>query len=111
VTAGGEAWRRARGCVIVRVRVTPKSSVDAIGGIVATAEGSAFQAKVRAVPSEGEANLALRKLLAEWLGVAKSAVDVASGAKSRIKSFSIAGDLDALETRLVERAARSREET
>ncbi len=37
----GRPWRPAAGGVMVRVRVTPKSSKDAIEGIEETAEGPA----------------------------------------------------------------------
>ena len=58
-------WRLGDGCVILRVRLTPKSSKDAVDGIETTAEGPALKARVRAVPSDGEANAALLTLLAK----------------------------------------------
>ena len=93
-------WREAPGCVIVRVRLTPKSSVDAIEGLETTAEGPALKARVRANPSEGEANEALERVLAKWLGVPKSSVTVAAGGKSRVKSLKITGDVQELKERL-----------
>src|SRR5262245_30891711 len=96
----GLPWREASGCVIVRVRLTPKSSLDAIGGLEVTAEGPALKAKVRALPSEGEANRALERVLADWLGVAKSTVTVVGGGKSRIKSLKITGEVQELGQRL-----------
>ena len=35
-------WRTGTGCVIVRVRLTPKSSIEGVGGVGPTAEGPAF---------------------------------------------------------------------
>lgn len=102
---GAEPWRTAPGCVIVRVRLTPKSSKDVVEGIEATAEGSALKARVRAVPAEGEANAALLKLLAQWLGVPKSSVALAQGGKSRVKSVEITGNVDEIKARLAERLA------
>jgi uncharacterized protein (TIGR00251 family) len=99
-------WRVSAGCVIVRVRITPKSSKDAVDGIETTAEGPALKARVRAVPSDGEANAALLTLLAQWLGVAKSSVRLAHGGKSRVKSVEITGKTDEIEARLAERLAR-----
>ena len=93
-------WRTGSGCVIVRVRLTPKSSVEAVEGVRATADGAAFQARVRSVPSEGEANAALERLVARWLDVPKSAVRLTHGAKSRVKSLTISGDLGCLVQRL-----------
>ena len=71
-----------------------------------TADGPAFKARVRAVPSEGEANTALAQLLAAWLNVPKRSVSLASGAKSRVKSLCVEGDIRMLEARLAEQAAR-----
>ncbi|MCC7250435.1 MAG: DUF167 domain-containing protein [Hyphomicrobium sp.] len=98
-------WRLGAGCVIVRVRLTPKSSKDAIDGVEETPEGPAIKARVRALPSEGEANAALLKLLAKWLGVAKSSVELAQGGKSRVKSVEITGNSVEIEARLAERLA------
>jgi uncharacterized protein (TIGR00251 family) len=98
-------WRTGGGCVIVRVRLTPKSSKDMIDGIDLTAEGPALKARVRAVPSDGEANAALLKLLADWLGVGKSSLRLAHGGKSRVKSVEITGNEKEIEARLAERLA------
>lgn len=86
--------------VIVRFRLTPKSSKDAIDGLEMTAEGQAFKARVRVVPEDGAANAALEKLAAEWLGIPKSSVSLISGAKSRVKSLSVSGDVTTLIDRL-----------
>lgn len=98
MTATGEAqpWRIQAGCVILRVRLTPKSSKDAIDGLEATADGPAVKARVRAVPEDGKANAAVAKLVAEWLGVPKSSVEVTAGSKSRVKSLTIAGEPGAI---------------
>jgi uncharacterized protein (TIGR00251 family) len=81
-----------RGCVIVRVRVTPKSSIDAIEGVEETAEGPALKVRVRALPSAGEANAAVERLFAKALGIPKSSVAVAAGDKSRVKALKVTGD-------------------
>ena len=93
-------WRTACGCVIVRVRLTPKSSLEGIAGIVATPDGAAFTARVRAVPADGEANAALERLVAKWLDVPKSTVRVTQGARSRVKSLTISGETGCLEAAL-----------
>jgi uncharacterized protein YggU (UPF0235/DUF167 family) len=82
--------------------LTPRSSLEVIEGVGATPEGAAFLAKVRALPSEGEANAALERLFAEALDVPKSKVSVAKGARSRIKSLTISGEASCLEARLRE---------
>lgn len=79
--------------ISLRVRLTPKSSRDAVDGIAAQSDGSQhLAARVRAVPDKGQANAALEKLLAEWLGVPRASVTVTGGATSRLKTVSIAGD-------------------
>ncbi len=95
------------GCVIVRVRLTPKSSIEGIDGVGPTAEGAAFLARVRAVPADGEANAALEKLVARWLDVPKGTVRVTHGAKSRLKSLTISGETGCLEQRLEAKLANA----
>jgi len=85
------------------VRLTPKSSVDAIDGLGAAADRSAHLAvRVRAVPEKGAAKAALEKLLASSLGLPKSAVSVVAGATSRLKTVRLSGDA----TRIEEAVAR-----
>jgi uncharacterized protein YggU (UPF0235/DUF167 family) len=75
------------------VRLTPKSSADAIEGVGTAADGSAYLAvRVRAVPEKGSANAALEKLLANSLGLPKSAVRVVAGATSRLKTVRLSGN-------------------
>ncbi len=95
--AGG---RQGDACVIVRFRLTPKSSKDIIDGLEMTAEGPAFKARVRAIPEDGAANAALERLVSEWLQVPKSAAQLVSGAKSRVKSIAVEGDVNEIESRL-----------
>ncbi len=97
-------WRRGAAGVIVYFRLTPKSSKDAVDGLVVTADGPAFQARVSAPPEDGAANAALELLVAGWLGVPKRSVQLATGAKSRLKSLAIAGDPEAL-SQLIEAKA------
>ena len=102
-SAGQKPWRHGAACVIAHFRLTPKSSRDAVDGLVDTADGLAFQARVRALPEDGAANMALERLVAEWLGVPKRSVSLASGGKSRLKSLRIEGDPAALDRLLQER--------
>jgi uncharacterized protein YggU (UPF0235/DUF167 family) len=101
-------WRHGDACVIVYFRLTPKSSKDAIEGLSATAEGLAFQARVRAVPEDGAANTALEKLVSEWLRVPKRAVRLATGGKSRLKSIAVSGDVNELDQLLSARLSEFR---
>lgn len=103
--AGDQAWRIQNGCVIVRVRLAPKSSKDVIDGLEATPDGPVLKARVRAIPENGQANAALERLFAEWLGVTKSAVHVAGGGKSRNKALAVEGNAAELEQKLIKKLA------
>lgn len=74
------------------VRLTPKSSRDAIEGVETAADGrSHLVARVRAVPEKGEANAALERLLSKTLGVSRGAVSVVAGGTSRLKTVRVEG--------------------
>lgn len=100
--APDRAWRETADGIVLRVRLTPKSSKDAIDGVETTAEGPALKARVRAIPADGEANAAVTRLVADWLGVPKGAVALVAGGKSRIKSLAIRGEAAALSRRMEE---------
>lgn len=78
------------------VRASPKSSREGVDGLAETPNGPALSVRVRAVAEKGEANRAVEKALAAWLGVAKGSVTVTAGGKSRIKTVEIAGEPDEL---------------
>ena len=81
------------GSVTLAVRLTPKGGRDAIDAIEQRADGRCvLKARVRAAPSEGEANAALIKLVARALGVPPRDVSLAAGATSRVKRVTVAGD-------------------
>jgi uncharacterized protein YggU (UPF0235/DUF167 family) len=81
------------GGVAVTVRLTPKGGRDAIEGVEQRAGGQCvLKARVRAAASEGEANAALIRLIARALGVPPRDVTLTTGATSRIKRLSVAGD-------------------
>ncbi len=83
---------------MIAVRVTPRSSRDAIEGVDTQGE---LRVRVTAPPADGAANQAVAKLLAKALGVPKSAVTLVSGASNRHKRFRIDGrDAAAVEARL-----------
>ncbi len=79
------------------MRLTPKGGRDAIDGVETLADGRAvLKARVRAAPSEGEANDALVRLLAKSLGVPVRDVRLTAGATSRVKRLALTGDGPAL---------------
>jgi uncharacterized protein len=87
------AWTAAAEGVTVTVRLTPKGGRDAIDGVETLADGRAvLKVRVRAAPSEGEANAALGHVLAKALGVPPSRVEIIGGATSRVKRVKIVGE-------------------
>jgi len=88
----GPAWiRPGDDCLLVDIRLTPKAARDAIDGVNSGTDGRAYlAARVRAVPEAGKANKALEVLIAKSLKLPKSAVSVAGGQTSRLKTVRIA---------------------
>ena len=72
---------------VIAVRVTPRSARDEI---IAWQDG-ALRVRLRAPPVDGKANEALRRLLADRLGVALSAVTIVSGETARVKRVRVEG--------------------
>jgi hypothetical protein len=86
--------------VVLRVRVQPRASRDALGG----ERDGALVVRLTAPPVDGAANKALLRFLARALGVAPSALQIARGAKGRDKQVRVAGlDAAVLRARLVDR--------
>jgi hypothetical protein len=90
--AGSIPWQVLADGLALTVRLTPKGGRDAIDGIERMADGrSVLKVRVRAAPSEGEANAALVRLMAKSLGVAPRQVTLVAGATARIKRLEVAG--------------------
>lgn len=86
----------ADGAVFV-VRVTPRAGRDEVVGW----RGEELRVRLRAPPVEGQANEALRRLLADRLGVAPSNIELITGATGRTKRLRVAGmSLDEVRERL-----------
>lgn len=100
MTLDDRPWSRRADGVVVRVRVTPKSSKNVVEALEATAQGPALKVRVRAIPDKGAANMAVAETLADWLGVPKSTVALVAGSTARVKSLAITGDGAALIARL-----------
>jgi uncharacterized protein (TIGR00251 family) len=95
--SGDKPWTTVPDGLIVAVRLTPKGGRDALDGIERLADGrTVVRARVRAAPSEGAANAALVRLLADRLDVAPREISLVAGATARIKRVKIAGDGRAL---------------
>ena len=76
--------------VQIAVRLTPRSSRDAVLGV----ENGVYRIKVTAPPVDGRANKALIAFLAKALRVPKRAVSILSGETSRDKRLRIQGVTD-----------------
>jgi len=89
----GEPWSLTANGVTLTIRLTPKGGRDAIDGIEVMSDGRAvLKVRVRAAPSEGEANAALIRLIAKAMGVPPRNVVLAAGATGRRKRLMISGD-------------------
>jgi uncharacterized protein (TIGR00251 family) len=72
---------------LLHIRVTPRARRNALGGM----EDGVLAVRLAAPPVEGAANKALIAFLAETFGIARSAVRVESGERSRHKRVGISG--------------------
>jgi hypothetical protein len=75
------------GGVLIDVRVIPRAGTSGLAGT----RGGALLVRLNAPPVEGAANAELIELLAKALGVARRAVTVVSGARSRQKRVRVEG--------------------
>jgi uncharacterized protein YggU (UPF0235/DUF167 family) len=68
-------------------RVVPRAEVDRITGVVA----GDLAVRVTAAPVDEAANRAVERLIATALGVPRSRVIVAAGARGRLKTIEVVG--------------------
>lgn len=81
-------WRVADVHLILSVRATPRARRDAIERVEALADGrAALRVRLKAPPVEGEANEALRRLLAKQFGLRLNEIDIIGGETSRLKTL------------------------
>jgi uncharacterized protein (TIGR00251 family) len=73
--------------VTLKVRLQPRASRDGIDGL----HGDALKVRVTAPPLEGRANKAVKKLLAEQLGLPPSQIEIIAGEHSKEKLLRISG--------------------
>ena len=86
-------WQPVAGGLALSVRLTPKGGRDSIDGVDTLADGSVvLKARVRAAPSEGEANAALTRLIAKAMRVPPRDVALIAGSTGRLKRLLVAGD-------------------
>lgn len=72
---------------LLRVRVQPRASRDEVTGW----DGLTLRVRVRAAPVDGEANDAVRALLARSFRIPQSAITLVRGARARDKLVRIKG--------------------
>ncbi|MBX9774123.1 MAG: DUF167 family protein [Xanthobacteraceae bacterium] len=90
-------WAPSADGLVLTVRLTPKGGRDSVDGIEPYADGRpVLKIRVRAAPSEGEANDALVRLIAEVVGFPPGAVNLISGHTARLKRLKIDGPAIAL---------------
>jgi uncharacterized protein (TIGR00251 family) len=71
----------------ITVRVTPRSGRD----LIEAGAGGVLSVRVTAPPDDGKANAAVCRVVADVLGVPKSAVAVVRGHTARTKTLEIDG--------------------
>lgn len=95
-------WRETREGLLLDVRVTPRGGRDALDGVAMLADGRVvLKARVRAAPTEGEANATVIRLLASELRLPRSQLSIASGATARLKTIVLQGDSAVLAAALI----------
>ena len=82
-SAGGTSAQAIR----LAVRVHPNASRNEVVGF----QGDLLRVRVTATAREGRANKALVELLSDWLGVPRSAVNIARGYTSKDKKVDVRG--------------------
>jgi uncharacterized protein len=102
-----EPWLASSDGIILSVRLTPRGGRDAVENVEQLADGrSVLRVRVRAAPSDGEANAALIRLVAKTLGVAARDVSLIAGATARLKRLRVAGTSATLAAALEKICAR-----
>ena len=77
----------------LRVRVTPRSGRNAVGGLTRDPDGrTALIVRVSVAPEKGKANKAVIATLAKSLKLAKSRLTITGGLAERTKTVAISGD-------------------
>jgi uncharacterized protein (TIGR00251 family) len=82
-----------QGALRLHVRVIPRARNDAVDGLGEDAQGRpVLRVRIAAPAIEGAANAALIAFMAKQTGLAKSAIEIASGEGARWKTVVLRGD-------------------
>jgi len=85
----------------LHIRATPRAARSGIGGWrVGVGGREELEVRVREAPSDGAANAAILRLLAERLRLAHSALEIVSGQNSRHKRIRVALEEEEMRRRL-----------
>ncbi len=95
----GREWKGEGGGVAFTVRIVTRAQRNEIAGIQ---EDSTIKIRLTVSPSEGQANDALIKFLAQRLGVAENAVEIVAGRDKRDKLVTVQGINTARAERLLQ---------
>jgi uncharacterized protein YggU (UPF0235/DUF167 family) len=91
--SGANPVTLGQGEASLRVRVTPRSGRNSIGGLYRDPDGrAALIVRVSAAPEKGKANKAVIATLARCLKLARSRLTITGGLAERTKTVAIAGD-------------------
>ena len=102
------AWVASAEGLFLSVRVTPRGGRDRIDGVIRTADARAHLAvRVAAAPDKGDANEAVRRLIARAAGISPSDVTLSSGHAARVKRLHLRGDPATIADRLTQEAGRT----
>ena len=86
-------YQKTENGYLLRVRLTPNSSLLKTNGIFVGAEEEQYlKINVISVPEKGKANKELIDFLAKKLGIGKSALSVVSGETDRFKKICVLTD-------------------
>jgi uncharacterized protein len=92
MTSARPPWSPAGDGVRIAVRVTTRAGRNRLDGTVELADGNrALAVRLGAPPVNGAANKALIAMLAERLGISRSAIAIISGVTSRNKIVQVTG--------------------
>ena len=83
-----QPWLRSEGgAAVLNLHIQPGAKKTTVAGL----HGDALKIRLAAPPVDGKANACLIEFLAGRLGVAKSCIELVSGASSRAKRVRIEG--------------------
>jgi uncharacterized protein (TIGR00251 family) len=83
------------------VKAVPSASRTEVADI----KDGRLRVRIAAAPEDGKANIELRTALAKIAGCAKSAVEIVSGEKARLKTLSFPRECEAALRSLIESAS------